>query len=115
MSKYVSRSTYDSKCANVLRMYEEAGLTPVDCLSDISYSKGYVKELDGYADGVLTAGVSLLLAGIACKLIGRYASNKESERIASRLAYATQCKNIVDMANNVVPNGDDEDREKNND
>ena len=76
MMEEIPRSRYDAGTERMLKRYEEAGLSPVQCMSDVTSAKARYAQADGYADGVLVGGVSLILAGIICKWL----SKKELER-----------------------------------
>lgn len=109
---YVSRRKYESDMAGMLKAYEDAGLTPVDCLTDYSDGKGKACYADGYADGALVGGIALTIAGLVCKWLAGKERTNQSMRMRSRLAYAASIKPLTDFK---IPTGEDESREENND
>lgn len=112
--KYISKDEYRRKQERILQRYEEAGLTPADCLTDITNGKGEVCYADGYADGALVGGIALTIAGLICKALANREARKQSQRVNRRLSYAMSVKPLTDIANSIVPGGD-ESREENSD
>lgn len=112
MLKPISDAEYERKCAAILKKYEEAGLTPVECMSDMTDYKAKWASGDGYADGVIVGGISLLLAGVICKVLAGKERKNMNQAINSKLAYAMSIKPLTDFK---VPTGEDDDRDENND
>lgn len=112
MLKPLDNAEYDRRIAEVLRRYEEAGFTPVECMSDITDGKARFASDDGYADGVIVGGISLLLAGVICKVIAGKERKRMNQAINAKLNYAMSIKPLTDFK---VPTGEDDDRDENND
>ncbi len=111
MINYVSTSKYRSDMEQTLKRYEDAGLTPVDCMTDITDGKGKVCYADGYADGALVSGVALIIGGLICKWLAKREVNVQTSRVSNHLAFAASVKPLTDF--NMPTESDD--REENND
>lgn len=111
MLKPISDAEYERKCAAVLKRYEEAGFTPVQCMSDMTDYKARWASDDGYADGVIVGGISLILAGVICKVLAGKERKRMNQTINAKLNYAMSIRPLTDFK---VPDSDD-DREENND
>lgn len=111
MLKPMSDDQYNARCAQILKMYEEAGFTPVECMSDMTDFKAKHASNDGYADGVIAGGVSLIIAGLICKWLSRRELNRMGDAINNKLNYAMSIKPLTDFK---IPNGTDSDRDENN-
>ena len=114
MLKPVSHREFSRSNENMLQAYENAGLTPLDCMNDCMHAKAEVCWSEGYSDAALVGGIALTIAGIILKVLGKQESKRYAKSIGRRLDYAMQMKSLTDMAQSVVP-GNDEDREDNND
>lgn len=114
MIKYISREEYSRKNEALLQRYESVGLTPLDCLNDVSNGKLEVGYADGYADAALIGGISLTLAGLICKWLANRECKHQGKIVRNHLAYAEHCQNLAEMAQSIVPHQEDEDREENN-
>lgn len=112
MMKEIPRSRYDAGTERMLKRYEEAGLSPVQCMSDVTSAKARYAQADGYADGVLVGGVSLLLAGIICKWLSKKELDRQVQGLNNRVQYAMSIRPLTDFK---VPGSEDEEREENND
>jgi hypothetical protein len=112
MMKEIPRSRYDAGTERMLRQYEEAGLSPVQCMSDVTSAKARYAQADGYADGVLVGGVSLILAGIICKWLSKKEIDRQVQYLNNRVQYAMSIRPLTDFK---VPGSEDEEREENND
>ena len=110
--KYVSRDKYKGQMEGLLQEYENAGLTPVDCLTDYSDGKGKVCYADGFADGALAGGIALTLVGLFWKWLAGKEPVNQARWVNNHLAYAASIKPLTDFK---VPTGDEENREENND
>ena len=111
MLKPVSNKAYDEKIEQMLKAYEKAGFTPVECMSDVTDYKARWASDDGYADGVIVGGISLLLAGIICKVLAKRELKQINNQVNAKLDYAMSIKPLTEFS---VPTGED-DREENND
>jgi len=112
MLKPISNEEYDRRIAEALRRYEEAGLTPTECMSDITDYKARWASDDGYADGVMVGGISLFIAGVICKVLAGKERKRMNREVNAKLAYAMSIKPLTDFK---VPGSEDDDREENND
>lgn len=108
--KYISRDEYKGKMENMLQRYENAGLTPADCLTDFANGKGEVCYADGYADGAVVGGIALIIAGLICKWLAGKEAKAQASKMNGKLAYYASIKPLTDFK---VPA--DDDREENND
>ncbi len=113
--KYISKGEYRAKQERMLQRYENAGLTPVDCMTDITNAKGQVCYADGYADGALVGGIALTIAGLICKALARRESKDASRMVDRRLSYAISVKPLTDFNIPGTPEANDENREENTD
>lgn len=110
MINYVSTSKYRSDMERTLKRYEDAGLTPVDCMTDITDGKGKVCYADGYADGALVSGVALIIGGLICKWLAKREVQHQTSQVSNHLAFAASVKPLTDFN---MPT--ETDREENND
>lgn len=108
--KYVSRDDYKEHMEYMLQKYEDAGLTPADCMTDFSNGKGEVCYADGYADGALVGGIALTIAGLICKFLAKKEPKNQARQVNNKLAYYSSIKPLTDFK---VPTGDEENREEN--
>lgn len=112
MLRHVSSHEYDSHTEKVLKAYEDAGLSAKECMNDITSYKTQWASDDGYADGVITGGIALIISGLICKWFAKKELKDVNNMIRSKLSYAASIKPLTDFN---VPSGSDDDREENND
>lgn len=113
MLKIVSRDEYRQHKEECLRRYEEAGLSPAECMTDVCSAQTQWAQSDGYADGVMVGGISLFIAGLICKWLAGKELKKYNREINAKVRYAMSVKPLTDFK---VPDSDDEEnREENND
>lgn len=110
--KYVSRDEYKGHMEDLLQKYENAGLTPADCMTDFSNGKGEVCYADGFADGALACGIGLTLVGIFWKWLAKKEPANQARKVNNKLAYYASIKPLTDFK---IPTGDEENREENTD
>ena len=112
MLKIVSRDEYRQHKEECLRRYEEAGLSPAECMSDVCSAQTRWAQDDGYADGVMVGGISLFIAGLICKWLARKELKQSNREINAKVRYAMSVKPLTDFK---VPTGDEDNRDENTD
>ena len=112
MLRIVSRDEYRSHKEECLRRYEEAGLSPAECMSDVCSAQTRWAQSDGYADGVMVGGIALTIAGLICKWLAHKELKQYNREINAKVRNAMSVKPLTDFK---VPGSEDDDREENND
>jgi len=112
MLKIVSQHEYMHHKEECLRRYEEAGLSPAECMSDVCSATTRWAQSDGYADGVMVGGIALTIAGLICKWLARKELKQYNREINDKVYNAMSVKPLTDFK---VPNSENDDREENTD